>query len=179
MTINTVCKWINTVYQTTNITLRTINTESLPNNTRVLIININNKTINTASSLINTNAQLINTVVLTINTADKWINTTFFGLKIDLSVGIYVCKLFENVTKPQRFHFLLRGGVFVVSNSLFYSNLFRNQSVIQLLVTKNFVKTTMGLNERLDTDHLPDGLYYLLLNSSDLKKVATRFIIQH
>jgi YVTN family beta-propeller protein len=48
----------------------------------------------------------------------------------------------------------------------------------QAVYHASFSKTIPIVFERLNIDYLPAGLYYLDLNSSDLKKVQTRFIIQ-
>jgi hypothetical protein len=48
----------------------------------------------------------------------------------------------------------------------------------QMVATASFSKTTSTVVHPFKTD-LPDGLYYINLQSSDLKKAQTRFIIQH
>lgn len=49
----------------------------------------------------------------------------------------------------------------------------------QVVFTYNFVKNIPEISESFILPDLPQGLYYMVLNSSDLKKVVERFIIQH
>ncbi|MEP7107930.1 MAG: PKD-like domain-containing protein [Ferruginibacter sp.] len=71
------------------------------------------------------------------------------------------------------FDIVLKGNIYGNIDAKIYN------SMGQLVMNKNFVKTTPHVKERLETEKLPNGLYYLLLNSSDLKKAVTRFVIQH
>jgi YVTN family beta-propeller protein len=48
----------------------------------------------------------------------------------------------------------------------------------QPVFTLTFSKTALGIRQRFNTGQLPGGLYYLKINSSDLKRAQTRFIIQ-
>ncbi len=47
----------------------------------------------------------------------------------------------------------------------------------RLVFTKNFIKTTPEAIEKFVTASLADGVYYIVVNSSDLKQAETRFII--
>ena len=49
----------------------------------------------------------------------------------------------------------------------------------QVVLKKQFVKTLPDIRETINRNDLPQGLYYIVINSSDLKKAAARFIIQH
>ena len=49
----------------------------------------------------------------------------------------------------------------------------------QILYRKNFVKTAPEVYESFNTSHLPAGLYFLEVQSSDLKRVVSRFVIQY
>jgi hypothetical protein len=48
----------------------------------------------------------------------------------------------------------------------------------QVVLTDHFNKTTGEVNKKINAAKLSNGLYYLVIRSSDLKKVVTRFIIQ-
>ena len=52
-------------------------------------------------------------------------------------------------------------------------------SIGEVVLTKNFVKMIQEVNQEFDADNLPDGLYLLEMNSSDLKKVYARILILH
>ncbi len=52
-------------------------------------------------------------------------------------------------------------------------------TVGQVVLQKAFTKNTPGTIEKINTHNFPNGLYFLELHSSDLKKVVSRFIIQH
>ena len=51
-------------------------------------------------------------------------------------------------------------------------------SMGQVVFRKNFIKMMPEVNENFSTTNLPGGLYFIELNSSNLKKIVTRFIIQ-
>jgi hypothetical protein len=71
------------------------------------------------------------------------------------------------------FEVALTGNIYGSINAKIYN------TYSQVVYTQNFVKNIPQINENFSTLNLPQGLYYLVLNSSDLKKVVTRFIIQH
>jgi|GEM_PF-6396019 len=48
-----------------------------------------------------------------------------------------------------------------------------------LVFRKKFEKTVPEINEKFSINNLPAGFYFLILNSSDLKKVSSKFIISH
>ena len=67
----------------------------------------------------------------------------------------------------------LKGNIYGQVNASIYN------ALGHVVFRKNFVKTTAEINEKMDTNHLPAGLYFIELLSSDLKKVITRFVVQH
>jgi hypothetical protein len=71
------------------------------------------------------------------------------------------------------FEIALTGNIYGSVNAKIYN------TFGQVFYTDNFEKDTPEINEIFNLPHLPRGMYYLVLNSSDLKKVVTRFIIQH
>lgn len=71
------------------------------------------------------------------------------------------------------FKIILKGNIYGSIDAKIYN------SSGQLVFSKNFVKMTPESDEQLNTNNLPDGLYLLKLNSSDLKKVGSRFVIIH
>jgi len=48
----------------------------------------------------------------------------------------------------------------------------------QVVSNAHFTKSIPVISEQFNTSHLPNGLYYIEVSSSDLKKAQTRFIIQ-
>lgn len=52
-------------------------------------------------------------------------------------------------------------------------------SVGQIVYLKSFDKFTQSVNEKFVTGNLAAGLYFIELYSSDLKKISSRFLIQH
>ncbi len=71
------------------------------------------------------------------------------------------------------FEIVLKGNIYGNVNAKMYN------SLGQMVATQNFVKNTAEVNESFNAPGLQAGLYYLVLHSSDLKKVVARFIIQH
>ena len=71
------------------------------------------------------------------------------------------------------FEIALSGNIYGNINAKIYN------TFGQVVYTQNFVKNIPQINEDFNITELPQGMYYLVINSSDLKKVVTRFIIQH
>ncbi len=80
-------------------------------------------------------------------------------------------QLFPNPNKGD-FEIALKGNI--------YGNIKAeiHNAMGQVVYTKNFVKTAPDVNEKLRTGNLPGGIYFLILYSSDMKKVSSRFVIQ-
>lgn len=81
-------------------------------------------------------------------------------------------KVYPNPNKGS-FEIALKGNI--------YGNIEANiyNALGQVVFRKKFVKVTPEINEKFNAYNLPTGLYYLVLYSSDLKKVVSRFVIQH
>jgi hypothetical protein len=71
------------------------------------------------------------------------------------------------------FQIALKGNIYGNMNGRIYN------AMGQLVFTKQFTKTTAEMYESINKINLSNGLYYLIVNSSDMKKAVTRFIIQH
>ncbi len=71
------------------------------------------------------------------------------------------------------FEILLSGNIYGHMNATIYN------AMGQVVFRSDFSKTIPLVRERFNTGHLPGGSYYLVINSSDLKKVFSRIIIQH
>jgi len=71
------------------------------------------------------------------------------------------------------FEISLTGNIYGSINAKIYN------TFGQVVYAQNFVKNIPQINENFSLIDLPQGMYYLVINSSDLKKVVTRFIIQH
>ncbi len=71
------------------------------------------------------------------------------------------------------FDIVLKGNIYGTVNAKIYN------SMAQVVFTVNFVKNSPEVTRNFNTAALTGGLYYLVLSSSDLKKVVARFIIQH
>jgi Secretion system C-terminal sorting domain/PKD-like domain len=67
----------------------------------------------------------------------------------------------------------LKGNIYGNINARIYN------ALGQQVFTKKFVKMAPEVVERFNTSQLQSGIYFIELYSSDLKKVVTRFIIQH
>ncbi len=72
-----------------------------------------------------------------------------------------------------QFRMALKGNIYGTVEARIYNSL--GHAVHQ----KRFVKTVPEVTEAFDARRLPAGLYFVELQSSDLKKVVTRFVIQH
>jgi hypothetical protein len=81
-------------------------------------------------------------------------------------------KVFPNPNNGM-FNIDLKGNIYGSIQAKVYN------AVGQLVCTKQFLKTLPETNEAMKKNNLPNGLYYLVLSSSDMKKVCTRFVIQH
>jgi hypothetical protein len=68
---------------------------------------------------------------------------------------------------------VLKGNIYGTVSARIYN------SYGQLVFSNNFVKNMPVVNENYSLPHLQGGLYFLVMNSSDLRKVVARFIIQH
>ena len=80
-------------------------------------------------------------------------------------------QLFPNPNKGN-FEIALKGNIYGSINAQIYN------SIGQVVFRKNFVKATPNVREKLNTDNLPVGISFLVLYSSDLKTVRSRFVIQ-
>lgn len=71
------------------------------------------------------------------------------------------------------FEIILSGNIYGNIKAKIYN------SVGQVVYLKSFNKFTQSVNEKFVTGNLAAGLYFIELYSSDLKKVSSRFLIQH
>jgi len=71
------------------------------------------------------------------------------------------------------FQIALKGNIYGNINAKIYN------ALGQQVFTQKFVKMAPEIYEKFNTNKLSNGIYFLELYSSDLKKVVTRFIIQH
>ena len=86
--------------------------------------------------------------------------------------NIVQLQVFPNPNKGN-FEIALKGNIYGNIEARIYN------SLGQAVFMKKFVKMEPEVNEKFNTNNLPGGLYFLVLYSSDLKKVVTRFVIQH
>lgn len=70
------------------------------------------------------------------------------------------------------FEIALKGNIYGSIDAKIYN------SMGQVVFSKNFIKMMPEIIENFTANNLPGGLYFIELNSSNLKKIATRFIIQ-
>ena len=70
------------------------------------------------------------------------------------------------------FDIILKGNIYGDVYAIIYN------VMGQVVFRDNFKKIIPELKKKINTINLPGGLYYVVLNSSDLKKIVTRFIIQ-
>ncbi len=80
--------------------------------------------------------------------------------------------VFPNPTNG-KFKIDLSGNIYGKIDAKIYN------SMGQVVFSKNFTKITPAINEDFNTYHLQGGVYFLVLNSSDLKKVVSPIVIQH
>ena len=71
------------------------------------------------------------------------------------------------------FEIALKGNIYGTIDARIYN------SLGQVVFRKSFAKTVTESDQQLAMKNLPNGLYFLMLNSSDLNKAGTRFVIQH
>ncbi len=81
-------------------------------------------------------------------------------------------KVFPNPNNGD-FNIALNGNIYGDMQAKIYN------ALRQVVFSKQFTKRIPDIVERLTPVNLASGLYYLEINSSDLKKVTTRFIVQH
>ncbi len=70
------------------------------------------------------------------------------------------------------FEMVLKGNIYGTIDAKIYNG------TGALLFEKQFTKTTAEMHETIKLTNLSNGLYYLKINSSDMKKAVSRFIIQ-
>jgi hypothetical protein len=70
------------------------------------------------------------------------------------------------------FEMVLSGNIYGRVEAMVYNSLGR------IVYQKSFIKNLPAIKENFLSGHLPAGLYFLELQSSDLKKVISRFVIQ-
>lgn len=80
--------------------------------------------------------------------------------------------VFPNPNKGN-FDVSLKGNIYGNIQATIYN------TIGQQVFSKKFVKSVPEVYEKFNANKLSSGIYFLELNSSDLKKVVTRFIIQH
>ena len=87
----------------------------------------------------------------------------------------------DNTVQLQVFPNPNKGSFEIALKGNIYGNIEANiyNALGQVVFRKKFEKVTPEINEKFSAYNLPAGLYYLVLYSSDLKKVVSRFVIQH
>jgi hypothetical protein len=92
-------------------------------------------------------------------------------LQTDVLDNTVTLQVIPNPTTGQ-FRLALKGNIYGTVEARIFN------SLGHVVYRKQFVKTVAEVTEAFDAGSLPAGLYFVELQSSDLKKVVTRFVIQ-